>query len=696
MKRCPTLLLLLACLGLSAAEVKIEKNYFRPNEKSRLTVRKNAADEKIDLHIRNFYGEIRTIDSATTDLPTDENGCFEIVLNGKEVTSYAVVPAPPPRNTEKNPFGVNFHLLRFGYHNAVKEIELAKFIGIDWGRGMLPAFSAMKSPDFANEFKRYSQHIELVKKSGIHPLVTITDFPVYLYGKKWNRRLSLTAPEDMSCLTDFCKAAAKAMPFARHWEIGNETDTESFWLGRRSSAGNDRKIIQDYVDMLAAAGKGFEHTGVKLHYSGVTSYKEGSSYRPFLTTTMELGAQKYYNVMGAHYGADIPYIRSVMRKFKAPEVPVWITEIGSTAYDRAGNTFSLRNQLRTDVIQQIEQIADGAEKVFKYNFRDKGVKKNDVEANFGLIRYDFSPKPGYVAEATLIRRLANADFAGDMNIMKNTSSGWLRAYLFKEGSRETCIIWLNSAKTAEISLYSSEKELLLTDIMGRERRLPVKDGKVSLRIDDLPFFITGKLIPNQGKPEYPKIVLLREFPVKLKNSGFETPDISVWENRKRLADDIRNSSKVRLSRSSAEPYSGAYSLEAEALSPAGHYVSVISQRVDLAEILKQMKPGDFLIVKAECMMKRENSAGRGSSFEVSCFDSRNRRIKWFSNGYRNGAHPWQKQQHSPQRLPPAATSLAVGCFFAPDTIGRFFADDVKLTLELWGEKTEQQEIPVFE
>lgn len=687
------ILWLCTAASLSAAELKPEKAYFRPHEKFRLDAR-DKNNGKTDLQVRDFHGAIRRIDPGTMLLPTDKNGYFELILNGKTVTSYVVVPKPPERNTEKNPFGVNFHLLRGGYGNAAREVELAKFIGIDWGRGMLPSFSSMRSSDFEDGFKQWRNYIDLARKSGIHPLCTLIDFPVYLYGKKWNRPLSLTAPEDMNCVTEFCKAAAKEMPFVKHWEIGNETDSESFWLGRKSSEGNDRKIIQDYIDLLAAAKKGFERTEVKIHYSGVTSYKEGASYRPFLTTTMELGAQKYCDYMGTHYNGDIPYLRSVMKKFNAPELPVWVTEIGTSAYSPALNDFSQKRQLRTDVIQQIEQLADGAEKVFKYNFRDKGIKKNDLESNFGLIRHDFSPKPNYVAEATLIRMLANAVFSGGMNLMKHCSSGWLKAFLFKENGKEITVVWLNDAPKATVSLQTEEPELFLIDIMGNTRKIAVRDQKASFETDDLPFFIIGKLRPDKGNPSYPEEKLLKTFHMPLKNSGFESPDLSVWD-AKPLTGDMKNSSKLKLTRSPAGAFKGKFSLDAEITTPAGFYVPVISQTFDLADIRKQMKDGDYLTFKAGCMMKRDISTGRGSSFEVSCIDGKKRRIKWYSNGYRNGRHDWTEQQPALNRIPEPTRFLTVHCFFAPDTAGKFSVDEVRLTVELRGKDTEQQIIPNF-
>ena len=35
--------------------------------------------------------------------------------------------------------------------------------------------------------------------------------------------------------------------------------------------------------------------------------------------------------------------------------------------------------------------------LFWYSFRDAGTNPGDIEQNFGLLRYDFSPKPSFAA-----------------------------------------------------------------------------------------------------------------------------------------------------------------------------------------------------------------------------------------------------------------------------------------------------------
>lgn len=77
--------------------------------------------------------------------------------------------------------------------------------------------------------------------------------------------------------------------------------------------------------------------------------------------------------------------------------PLWVTEYGWTTGASAGSA-------RVDERTQADYLARGARLLaalpwvrgqFAYNLRDKAADPADSEANFGLLRRDFAPKPAY-------------------------------------------------------------------------------------------------------------------------------------------------------------------------------------------------------------------------------------------------------------------------------------------------------------
>jgi polysaccharide biosynthesis protein PslG len=43
---------------------------------------------------------------------------------------------------------------------------------------------------------------------------------------------------------------------------------------------------------------------------------------------------------------------------------------------------------------------------FLFSYRDKGTNASDIEQNFGIVRYDWSPKPAYAAYRSTAKRLS--------------------------------------------------------------------------------------------------------------------------------------------------------------------------------------------------------------------------------------------------------------------------------------------------
>jgi hypothetical protein len=86
------------------------------------------------------------------------------------------------------------------------------------------------------------------------------------------------------------------------------------------------------------------------------------------------------------------------------KLPLWITEIGwPTELDGRGSDWL--HQARCLVRMMLIALANGAQKICWYDFKDDGLKLEYNENNFGLVHHEqfgLAPKPAYVAYAHLI------------------------------------------------------------------------------------------------------------------------------------------------------------------------------------------------------------------------------------------------------------------------------------------------------
>ena len=146
-------------------------------------------------------------------------------------------------------------------------------------------------------------------------------------------------------------------------------------------------------------------------------------------------------------------------------------------------------QAQNLVRMMVYQLYNGMEKIFWYDFQNDGWDPHNQEHNFGIILNNFLPKPAVVAYANLISRLRNTKWLGRYRI-----GGFCEAIAFsqKDGSKPTLIIWKKrGTKIRKIRILSGVKELTLTDIYGRSKRVKVKDKILTLKAGPSPLYVEG-------------------------------------------------------------------------------------------------------------------------------------------------------------------------------------------------------------
>ena len=582
---------------------------FTPEEEIALQLNRSLSgtDGKFNIDIIDFYGQVVfhfdgqwQKDRQAVEIPVRlaRSGYFTVKVawldaNGKNrelKQDIAVIPPPPATDNEQNRFGVNFHLTRIPLGDAEREITMARRIGFGWGRGMLFDWSDLKEkPDYASPkcFARWDELVELVKRSGLSCLGGIYFVPKWASGAPVGSdyiTYSRIIPADLSQATAFGEAFAKHCSFVKYWEVGNESDAELFWRGRWESnnAGDDKKIIEDYVDFLKASRAGFRagNPQSKILFTGVTGGpKDGNTYKPFIATAFKADAGKFIDIMNIHYRKSTPAVRQWMGK--GNDHPVWVTESGGSAVGSDRD----RQQIIDDITQAVVQIAEGAEKIFKYDFRNDGTSPTDKEHNFGLVRKDFSPKPAYAAYATLIRMLDNTQFCRQLNVTGNSADGWLQGYEFAQAGQSISCFWLNNAKKSKITLDTPAQEVKKVDIWGNVQALIAVNKSIVFEADNLPFFIIGGIKDHPGAIKIPGDELVRKISIPLKNPGFEAfaGNFPGWNST--------FDSSCSISRSQS-PHAGNGAVAVTIPAPGQADFRSVFQRIDIKKYCPPVKTGE--------------------------------------------------------------------------------------------------------
>jgi len=338
--------------------------------------------------------------------------------------------------------------------------QLAALAGVNWIRDRMSWGGFQRGPDKLGENTTYDSAATFQARSGLKVLQVFHDTPGWaideqLDGKRRYRRF----PRDLRLLYKFCKAMAqryKGRVLA--WEPWNEANIIMFGGHTIDEMCTHQKAA--YLGYkagepdLTVCWNVYAGAGTRLHSEGVL---ENETW-PYFET---------YNIHS--YQKPDNYLKQFAPAREAAcGRPIWITECGVRLLSKTGRPWSELSQ--EDELKQAEFIARsyagslfaGVNRHFFFilgNFPERGVQ-------FGLLRNDQTPRPGYVALAALGRFLAGATCLGRWVPENNPS---VRVYAFRSRpdgrQRDVLVTW--AEKPTTWSLPTSLPTEAVYDYLGR-------------------------------------------------------------------------------------------------------------------------------------------------------------------------------------------------------------------------------------
>jgi polysaccharide biosynthesis protein PslG len=275
--------------------------------------------------------------------------------------------------------------------------------------------------------RKMDTFVAAAKERGLRPIVVFWSSPCWASsapaslkqgceGEWWERRVDRHAPSDPR---HYAEAAAWV---ANRWgqdmaaiEIWNEPNLVPGAGDQTLAApeyGGDQ--ARAYADLLKASYPRIKAAAPGLPVLGGAI---ASSDGQFLERLYELGVQGSFDALALHayneardpddrwkpewrrytFITGVPWIREIMKRNGDAEKKLWLTEFGfSTCGPEARACVSPEQQAQ--YLADSFRIAAGwdfVEAALAYGLRDKGTDPSDREAHYGLVRRDFSLKPGY-------------------------------------------------------------------------------------------------------------------------------------------------------------------------------------------------------------------------------------------------------------------------------------------------------------
>lgn len=244
------------------------------------------------------------------------------------------------------------------------------------------------------------------------------------YTPAWARPAGTTdkhAPTNVADYANFCEATARRYaPMGVHaWEVWNEPNLSAFFQPRPDVAKYTAMLKACYARIKAVDPSATVVTGGTAP-APACSTSTCSTLSPvqFLQGIYANGAAGSFDAVGHHpysfpyapstvadwsawyqmFGTN-PSLRSVMTANGDSAKKIWGTEWGAPTGGASGSGFVSESVQAAHISEAYRLFASypWAGPLFVYNFHDNGTDANDRENFFGMIRFDWSQKPGYAA-----------------------------------------------------------------------------------------------------------------------------------------------------------------------------------------------------------------------------------------------------------------------------------------------------------
>ena len=348
------------------------------------------------------------------------------------------------------------------------------------------------------EWSIFGQNIDLLSRRGVRVLEMFANCPEWTQGAYYSPNF----PQDFIATYRFTReAAGRFKDQVVAWEFFNEMDAHI-----------DSVSAWDFAAAHKVAYLGFKagNPDANVLYNSISVWPPNV----FSDLVMQNGVGSYFDTFNLHLYATTDYYPERIKGWLKPATdfmkrhgitkPMWITENGCAGEGdgrsqpylpksdvREHDEEQERMQAESLVKSQISMQALGFAKDFSFLF----APYNEGGKVWGLLRFDYTVKPGYVALANLTEQLGWSRFRGTIDLAPEVF-GFL--FADPDGS-QTVVAWtMDSDRT--VVLENRADTVRLIDLMGTETRPVPQDDAYTIAVGKYPVYLRGLRNLNPTRP----------------------------------------------------------------------------------------------------------------------------------------------------------------------------------------------------
>ena len=379
------------------------------------------------------------------------------------------------------PWGMGAYLYRYadptkGPSDMERIATMAQAAGVKWSREEF-SWAATEPEQGKFDFHFYDEVVNTARRHGI------SVYGLLSYWSTW------TTPYTEKGIDEFCVWAKAVVTHfkdrVKYWEVYNEPNI-FFWQGPKEL----------YPVLLKKCYAAIKEADPEAKVLGCST--SGIDLK-FIDLCLE--AKAPFDVLTIHPYRPFLAEKDFMKELNhvAEQVngrPVWITEMGwSTQVDATDEPSQARLLARS----YLSAVASGScQSISWYDFRDDMKDPFYNEANFGILRNDFVPKPAYRALETICKSLNT----GTPHFRTDLGEGILALEMGK-----VTAIW--AIPNSVIFPSTLNDATPVKNLMGE--KVQITKGKLVL-FRGQPLFVTGAKVEAAGTPK------------RIKEKADETPN----------------------------------------------------------------------------------------------------------------------------------------------------------------------------
>lgn len=355
----------------------------------------------------------------------------ENLENTYEKTIYYVKPYEKQFLDEQENYGVSTH---FAYGiDGTQSLELVKRLGAKTVRDDC-LWKWIIEENGKYNFNRYDKWINECTKNGI-TVIPIMFGP----GEYAGTDNKISSQEELNGYIEFVTVFASRYPQILEYEIWNEpnniyiTEEDIKWYSKAViEACNALKQINPDIKIISGSTDTSDNSKVEtlsffesLIQNNVYKYSDAFSYHPYDVKVNDMTNSLFYSKLNKH--------EDFINK-NGGFLYSYITEYGGSTHQPYGMTQeeqAIKLVTQTNILKQYNVKSSCI-----YNVRNYGNNNSISSNNYGILNYDYTPKPAYYAMKNYYENTNGAEYIGTINLVDG-----LEAHVYDKDGKTKIIAW---------------------------------------------------------------------------------------------------------------------------------------------------------------------------------------------------------------------------------------------------------------